>query len=143
LSVIVATVGVSDEGELMHIERRRTIAILAVTCLLAACGPLHRGGQPEAVIVFHNQSVDQADVFALGSGGDPVRIGTVFSGRTETLRVPASVTGAAFRVNVVARIFPGGRVVVTGPFSLGAGESMDVTLTGDEKILSVVPSRTQ
>lgn len=127
----------------MRIQIRRALVAIAVALSLAGCGPFHRGSQPESVVVFHNQSPDQADVYAIGSSGDPTRIGTVFAGRTETLRVPTSITGASSRVNVVARIFPSGRAVVTGPFTLMAGDSMDVTLTGDEKILSVLPSRSQ
>ncbi len=127
----------------MRIQMRRAIVAVAAAFALAGCGPFHRGNQPESVIVFRNQSPDQADVYAIGSGGDPIRIGTVFSGRTETLRVPSSVTGASSRVNVVARIFASGRLVVTGPFTLMPGDSMDVTLTSDEKILSVLPSRSQ
>jgi hypothetical protein len=125
----------------MRIEGRRWIACLAVCLSAAGCGPFHRGNQPESVVLFHNQSTDQADVYAIGMGGDPIRIGTVFAGRTETLRVPESVTGGANRVNIIARIFASGRLVVTGPFTIVPGEPMDVTLTMDEKILSVLPSR--
>jgi len=127
----------------MHIPIRRALAVVAAALALSSCGPFHRGSQPESVVVFRNQSPDQADVYAIGSGGDPMRIGTVFAGRTETLRVPSAITGASSRVNIVARIFASGRVVVTGPFTLMPGDSMDVTLTGDEKILSVLPSRSQ
>lgn len=127
----------------MRIQIRRAAVAVAAALTLAGCGPFHRGNQPESVIVFRNQSLDQADVYAIGAGGDPIRIGTVFAGRTETLRVPTSVTGASSRVNVVARIFASGRLVVTGPFTLMPGDSMDVTLTSDEKILSVLPSRSQ
>jgi hypothetical protein len=127
----------------MRTEGRRWIACLAVAVSLAGCGPFHQGNQPESVVLFHNQSTDQADVYAIGTGGDPTRIGTVFGGRTETLRVPQSVTGGANRVNIIARIFASGRLVVTGPFTLTPGEPMDVTLTMDEKILSVLPSRGQ
>jgi hypothetical protein len=127
----------------MRIQIRRALVMVGAVMALTSCGPFHRGTQPESVVVFRNQSVDQADVYAIGSGGDPIRIGTVFAGRTETLRVPSSITGASSRVNVVARIFPTGRLVVTGPFTLMPGDSMDVTLTGDQKILSVLPSRGQ
>jgi hypothetical protein len=127
----------------MRIQIRRAAVVVAAAMALTSCGPFHRGSQPESVVVFRNQSPDQADVYAIGSGGDPIRIGTVFAGRTETLRVPSAITGASSRVNVVARIFPTGRVVVTGPFTLMPGDSMDVTLTGDQKILSVLPSRSQ
>ena len=127
----------------MDIQIRRAVVAIAAALAVAGCGPFHRGNQPESVSVFRTQSPDQADVYAIGSGGDPIRIGTVFAGRTETLRVPTSVTGASSRVNVVARIFASGRLVVTGPFTLMPGDSMDVTLTSDEKILSVLPSRSQ
>ena len=127
----------------MRIEVRRIMVAAAAALALAGCGPFHHSNIPESVVVFRNQSPDQADVYAIGSGGDPVRIGTVFAGRTETLRVPPSITGASSRVNVVARIFASQHVVVTGPFTLLPGDSMDVTLTSDEKILSVLPSRGQ
>ena len=124
----------------MRIEVRRSIAVIVALVASAACGPFHRGATPAAVVVFHNQSTDQADVYALGPGGDPTRIGTVFAGKTETLRVNDAIIGGANRVNVIARIFPSGRVVASGPFSLGPGDSMDLTLSSDEKMLSVLPS---
>jgi hypothetical protein len=142
-SARVAPEHAADFGEeLMRIIRRAICCAIAAISI-AACGPFHRGSQPDAVVVFHNQSTDQADVYAIGSGGDPTRIGTVFGNRTETLRVPATVTGGANRVNVIARMFPNGRVVASGPFTLGPGESMDLTLTGDEKMISALPSRAQ
>jgi len=60
--------------------------ISAIT--LAGCGPFHRGAQPDTEILFHNQSIDQADVYAMGPGGDPIRVGTVDGQRTAKLRVP-------------------------------------------------------
>jgi hypothetical protein len=123
---------------------RRTMALAVVSSLaVTACGPFHRGSQPESVVVFHNQSGDQADVYAIGSGGQPIRVGTVFAQRTETLRLPLSVTGAADRVNIIARIFASGRIVASGPFSISPGESMDVTLVPEQNMLAVLPSRTQ
>jgi len=127
----------------MRIDFRRRIVFIAAFVAVAACGPFHHGSEPEGIVVFHNQSIDQADVYALGPGGDPTRIGTVFAGKTETLRVPQSVTGGANRVNVIARIFAVGRVVSTGPFTLAPGDSMNVTLSSDERILSVLPSSGQ
>src|SRR5690242_5006746 len=124
----------------MRIEVRRSLALIVALVASAACGPFHRGATPEAVVIFHNQSTDQADVYALGPGGDPTRIGTVFAGKTEALRVNDAIVGGANRVNVIARIFPSGRVVSSGPFSLGPGDSMDLTLSSDERILSVLPS---
>lgn len=124
----------------MRIEVRRSIALVVALVVSAACGPFHRGATPEAAVVFHNQSTDQADVYALSPGGDPARIGTVFAGKTETLHVNDAIIGGANRVNVIVRIFPSGRIVASGPFSLGPGDTMDLTLSSDEKILSVLPS---
>lgn len=118
------------------------IAILAsIVTLAIACGPFHRGGPPEPVVVFRNESPDQADVYALGPGGEPTRIGTVLANRSDTLRVPLSVIGGANRVNIIARIFPSSRVVLSGPFSVSPGDTMTVTLGADEKLLSVLPAR--
>lgn len=123
---------------------RRTMAwALLSSIAVAGCGPFHRGSQPESLVVFHNQSGDQADVYAIGTGGQAIRVGTVFAQRTETLHLPLSVTGAADRVNIIARIFASGRIVASGPFSISPGESMDVTLVPEQNMLAVLPSRTQ
>jgi hypothetical protein len=113
--------------------------ISLVVIVAAACTPLRRGGPGDPVLMVTNQSNDQADIYALGSGGEPVRIGTIFAGRTEPLRVPAAVTGAAHRVNVIARIFATSRVAASGPFTLEPGDTMTVTLSSDAKLLSVLP----
>ncbi|HEY7237268.1 MAG TPA: hypothetical protein VH539_24140 [Gemmatimonadaceae bacterium] len=126
----------------MRSDMRRAIVFIAASFSLMGCASFRKPGplEPDAVVVFRNDSPDQADVYAIGSGGDPMRIGTVFAGRTETLRVPATITGGGYRVNVLARLFPGGRVIASGAFSLGPGDSMTVRLTADEKILSVLPT---
>lgn len=117
------------------------VVVLAAVAISAACGPFRRSGPPDPVVFFKNDSPDQADVYAIGSGGSAQRIGTVFAGRTEMLRVPTSVTGGANRVNIIARIFPSSRVVASGPFSLAPGDTMNVTLATDEKLMSVLPPR--
>lgn len=122
---------------------RRVVVLGAAAAAAAACGPFRHGGPPDPVLVFINQSTDQADVFALGSGGEPVRIGTVFAGRTENLAVPQSLVGGAQRVNIIARIFATPRAVATGAFSIAPGDTMNVTLSADEKILSVLPPKGQ
>lgn len=127
----------------MRYALRRVVTLVAAASAAAACGPFRRTGPADPVVIFHNQSSDQADVYAIGTGGEPVRIGTVFAGRTENLRVPQAVMGGAARVNVIARIFASPRVVSSGAFSLAPGDSMAVTLSSDEKILSVLPPRGQ
>lgn len=123
--------------------RRIPVWVLVSAVTVAACGPFHRGGTPSSEILFHNQSIDQADVYALPPGGDPVRIGTVMGEKTNRLTVPFSVSGAADRVNIIARVFPSSRIVASGPFTLPPGGMMDVTLAADENLLSVLPARTQ
>ena len=108
---------------------------------IAGCGPFHRGAQPEPEILFHNQSIDQADVYAMGPGGDPIRIGTVDGQKTNRLIVPD--VGASDRVNIIARVFPSSRIVASGPFTLVPGGVMDVTLPQTENMLAVLPARTQ
>lgn len=128
----------------MRSRLRRTLAWAALASAAAtACGPFHRGSQPDAVVVFHNNSTDQADVYALGSGGQPIRVGTVFPNRTESLRIPPDVLGGADRVNIIVRVFASSKVVASGPFSLGPGDSMDVTLPPEENLIAVLPSRGQ
>src|SRR5690349_17369056 len=69
----------------------RAGVLIAAMASLGACGPLHRGNGPTqtATVIFSNESIDQADVYAVVSGSQAVRIGTVFAGRTESLRVPS------------------------------------------------------
>ena len=118
---------------------RRRILILAV--LGAACGPLRHNGPPPAQIIFVNESLDQADVYAISSSGAQTRIGTVMPGRTETLRVPPGALGGDYSANIVARILANSRTPRTGPITLNPGDRMQVTLSADERILSALPAR--
>ena len=115
----------------------RTLALVAA--LLAACGPLKHRGQNDATIVFENQSLDQADVFAVGSAGDPVRIGTVFAGRTESLRLDLGTVSGGGTVNIVARILASSRAPRTGQITLRPGDVLRVTLPNTENILTALP----
>ncbi|HEY2852981.1 MAG TPA: hypothetical protein VGJ18_09065 [Gemmatimonadaceae bacterium] len=109
--------------------------------MIAACGPFHRGAQQESEILFHNQSIDEADVYAMGPGGDPIRIGTVDGQKTGRLRVP--LISASDRVNIIARVFPSSRIIASGAFTLLPGGVMDITLPSEENMLAVLPARTQ
>jgi hypothetical protein len=104
----------------------------------AACGPFHRGEVSQGQIIFVNESTDQADVYAAGPDGNPIRIGTVFGGRTETLTVPATVVSQAGNITVTARILADG-AVRSGGFSLAPGDTMKVTLPPDKRTLVVLP----
>src|ERR1700743_2457776 len=73
-----------------------TIARHGAALMLAAvagCGHFGMGGglsPQDARIVFHNETLDQADVYASrGGAGDSVRIGTVFPNRADTIVIHA------------------------------------------------------
>ena len=119
----------------------RRLALFGAAVLTAACGPRRRGSAPDPVIIiFENQSLDQADVFAVGAGSQSMRIGTVYGGRTEMLRFPADAVGAG-SVSFVARIFASSRTPRSGPITLSRGDTIQVRLPSDQRMLSVLPYR--
>lgn len=119
---------------------RRVVVFAAIA--LTACGPFRRGGSNDPVILFNNQSLNQADVYAVrsGGGGQDLRIGTVFSNRREALRVPALFTTAG-DVTIVARMFASNRTPTSGPLSLIPGDTIEVSVANDERLLTVLPAR--
>jgi hypothetical protein len=121
-------------------ERLFTAALLAAVSAAGACGPLRKNGPPPAIVVFENQSLDQADVYAVRSAGDRIRIGTVLAGRKESLKIPASVLSGDGSVNIVARILASRRTPPSsGVISLRPGERVAVSLPPQENILTVLP----
>ena len=122
--------------------RRLILSSLLVTSMLSvgACGPFRRGGPENAIILFTNQSIDQANVYAV-QGTQQVRIGTVFGGRTDTLRVPGTSSPGGTSVSIVARFLASNRAVTTGTLNLASGDTLSVTLTPDQRFLSVLPPR--
>jgi hypothetical protein len=118
--------------------RRHSLGRIAILAALG-CGPFHRSGAPDPVVIFSNQSADQADVYAVGSSGSPVRIGTVFAGRQDTLRIRLGSVGASNMVNIIARIFASSRAPQSGPVAIAPGDTIEVRLSSDERLLSVLP----
>src|SRR5687768_1360161 len=102
--------------------RRRLVSLastslLALSTLSAACGGARRAPAPAgtpAEVIFTNNSLNQAEVFAVTRSGARARIGTVFAGRTETLRIAAGSLGADHTAAIVARIRASGRAPSTG-----------------------------
>ena len=117
--------------------------VIAAIAGLGACGPLHRGSVPPqtATVVFSNESIDQADVYAVVSQSQAVRIGTVFAGRTESLKVPADVAGRGLNVNIVARLLARRNAPSTGPIPIGPGDRYAIRLPADQRQLVVMPDR--
>jgi len=114
------------------------MAIAAAT--VGACGTVHRGsGEPPALLYFTNESLDQADVYAVSSGGASTRIGTVTGGRTDTLTVPRDVVARNDNVNLVARLLARSVTPSSGPIPIRPGDHLAVRLPIDQKMLVVLP----
>ena len=123
-------------------HRRSIIAAVVAAVGAAACGPFHRGsGQPPAYLYFTNESLDQADVFAATPGGLPIRIGTVFAGRTDTLRVPPDIASNGQNINIIARLLARSIRPSSGPIPIHPGDRLVVRLPSDQKLLVVLPGR--
>src|SRR5262245_16194826 len=101
------------------------IAALSLAVWLSACGPFRRGGPPDPLVIFNNQSLEQADVYAVQSSGR-LRIGTVLSGQKESLKVPASLVTGSSGVAIVARILASSRTPSTGSLTLFPGDTIEV-----------------
>jgi hypothetical protein len=119
---------------------------LALAALAVATACAH-GRQPDdelpagpTTIIFTNQSQDQADVFAVPSGGGTMRIGTVFPGRTDTLTLPRGSVSAGTRVNFVARLLARSMAPSSGLVSIQPGDWLSITLPPSANVLSVLPA---
>ncbi|MDF2773365.1 MAG: hypothetical protein K0S86_2860, partial [Geminicoccaceae bacterium] len=91
------------------------------------------------VIIFTNESLDQATVYVVAPGVDFRRLGTVIAGRTETLTVPQEFTLRG-TVNIVARLLARSELPQTGSVSIRPGERYEVRLQFDAKLLSFLPA---
>ncbi len=123
----------------MHRTLRRLVPALLL--VVGACAPLRRGSGPEpATIYFINESLDQADVYVVVGSGEARRIGTVMSGRTDTLTIPPSLMASGGSMTIVARLLARSLRPSTGPITVLAGEAYEVRLPADEKLLSFLPA---
>lgn len=123
----------------------RSALLGGVLLAAASCGRFRSGqgdedDQPTAQIVFTNESLDQADVYAAAPSGETIRMGTVMAGRTETLAIP---TGFVTRgsVNIVARLLARSTALRTGQITISSGDRIQVTLPVNGNLLSVLPAQ--
>jgi hypothetical protein len=110
----------------------------------AACGALHPGSTPDrapTTIVFQNQSLEQADVFALRRSAGALRIGTVMAGRTDTLTIQPGLIAPGETVDFAVRLLAKPGTPHSGPVAVSPGQWLTITLPQTEKILSVLPSQ--
>ena len=121
----------------------RGIGLLAVASagVLGACShnlPEEDPGNVPAAVVFANESLNQSDLFAVISGSSETRkLGTVFAGRTETLRVPYDLLRRG-NLSLVARMLSGG-VLSSGQISIRPGDTVHVELPLNQRMLIVLP----
>ena len=122
-------------------SRTARLVVLASAALLGACSRNQVESDPgnvPAAVVFSNESLSQSDLFAVISGSSEARkLGTVFAGRTETLRLPYDMTQRG-NMSFVARMLDGG-YVSTGMVSMRPGDTLHVELPVHPNMLMVLP----
>jgi hypothetical protein len=131
-----------DARESARIVRRARHVVLLLL-VAASCGRF-RNEDPmatdQATIVFVNQSLAQADVYAIGSGGgEAVRLGVVLPGSTSALRVRSDLLHRS-PLNIVARLLAESTSPQSGPVSLVAGDRVQITLPSNGRTLQVLPA---
>jgi hypothetical protein len=113
---------------------------LALILFVVSCGKLRRGaGEPPALVIFKNEAFYEATVYVVQLGGESRRIGTVSSGRTETLRAPSDLIRGS--VAIVARLLAQDYRPSTGRVDMNAGVAYEVTLSSDGRYLAFLPAR--
>ncbi|MEO8561365.1 MAG: hypothetical protein ABI601_04770 [bacterium] len=123
----------------------RPLLLAAALVLPAACSRNHPGPDDESMngpakIVFTNESLNQADLFAVVQGGQARKLGTVMAGRTEELVVPADIVRRSGNLNLVARLLARSNTPSSGPVAFHAGDRLLVRLPIDGKTLFVAPA---
>jgi hypothetical protein len=113
-------------------------ALTVVACgRNTAYGPADSAPDP-ALIIFTNESLLHADLFAVVSGVQSRRLGTVFPGQTESLTLPGDLTLRG-NLSLVARLL-GGELVGSGTLGLRPGDTVRVVLPLERRLLSVLPN---
>jgi hypothetical protein len=127
----------------MKLERLDRTAIraglLMLALLLTACGTFNRGGDNSAKVIFTNETLDQATVYASPPGSDPIRIGTVLGNQTTTLTVPTSITDRSSTTTIRVRLLARPEQPSSGPITLRAGDEIRVRLPAGAQTLMVTP----
>ena len=117
------------------------LVVLASAAVLAGCSriqPETDPGNVPAAVIFANESLTQSDLFVVISGSnDSRKLGTVFAGRTETLRVPYEMTRRG-SVSLVARMLNGG-ILSSGVVSIRPGDTLHVELPLNRSMLILLP----
>jgi hypothetical protein len=125
------------------VRRVAYLLALAGALTVAACSR-NTAGDPgdsapdPALIIFTNESLLQADVFAVVRGAQTRRLGTVFSGQTDSLTLSGDIVMRG-NLSLVARLL-GGELVGSGTLGLRPGDTVRVVLPLERRLLSVLPN---
>jgi hypothetical protein len=120
--------------------KSKQLLIVLAALAASACGPFHMGSRERATLIFSNESVDQADVFATIGSSQTVRVATVFALRTDTIQVPTSVTDqAGGQTSFIVRQLGRSIRPSTGPITLRSTDVVRVRLPSDGRTLFVTP----
>jgi hypothetical protein len=126
---------------------RNTLVSGVVLAAATACGGLHSGGAtPDSgptTVVFRNESLDQADLFAVRRSAGALRLGTIMAGRTDTLEIQKGTVAPGESVDFVARLLTGKHTPHSGMVAVSPGQVLTITLPQTENILSVLPGQPQ
>jgi len=124
----------------------KPLLLAALLTLPAACSRNRNQSQDAdvndgpATIIFTNETLNQADLFAVLPGVQARKIGTVMAGRTEELVVPADIVRRSSNLNFVARLLSSSDAPGSGPVPLHAGDRLQVRLPMGAKTLFVAPA---
>ena len=128
-----------------RIERGLRPLLLAILLLSpAACSrnrPVGIDPNQGATIVFANESLSQAELFAVMPGVGSRKLGTIMAGRTEEIAVPPELVRRGGGLNLVARLLARSNTPGSGPITLLPGDRLSVRLPIDGRSLYVLPAR--
>ena len=128
---------------MLHTHARLVLGVsLALALALGgtACSRMARPADAAPpVLTFSNESLDMVTVYGLRPGGDAYRLASVSAGRTDTLRLPASLSSAG-TITIVAVPLAGARAASSGQISVGSGTQLAITLPMSQNILTVLPA---
>lgn len=132
----------SPPGGLVSNPSRRLTLAAAALVLTAACAssaPRTSNNTDRIFVFFANNTIHQANVYTITPSGTTTRVGTVFAMRRERLRLPATVLAGERTVLFEARLLTKEGTPRTGPVTLASGDSLEVSLSSDGSLMSVLP----
>lgn len=128
-----------------HAARARHAFVVVALVALSACHRNRTAAEIDATsnepttIEFKNESLAQADVFVSAASSGARKLGTVFSGRTETLTIPKDIAMRG-TINIAARLLARSRVPSSGTIAISPGTHLSIRLPLDERALYVLPA---